>query len=78
MATPSLDRFTSRQQRRGGCWYVRISKRLSTDEKVELDAALADALITSKTISKVLMEDFDFPIMTRTIASHRSGTCSCE
>ena len=75
---PSLERFTRRQFRESGCWFVRVSKQLSDDERTELDAALADRSITSKTICTVLAEDFSFQITARTISSHRTGMCSCE
>jgi hypothetical protein len=73
-----LDRFRQRQVKPNRCWYVRASEQLDADQMIELESALGDPAITSKTISLVLEEDFAFQISSRTINTHRSKDCSCE
>lgn len=81
MAEPkqvSTQRFKQRQKQLSRCWYRRALEQLSADHMAELDAALADLEITSKTISDVLAEEFDFVIASRTISAHRNRECRCE
>ena len=83
MATSStsskpLDRFRQRQVKPNRCWYVRASEQLDADQMAELESALGDPAITSKTISLVLEEDFAFQISSRTVGAHRSRECNCE
>jgi hypothetical protein len=74
----TIDRFKRRQVKPNRCWYVRAKEALTPDQMAELDAALADPSIQSKTISIVLAEDFDFQISSRTVGSHRLRECNCE
>ena len=75
---PTTDRFKRRQVRQNRCWSVRAKETLQPDQMAELDAALADPSIQAKTISIVLLEDFDFQISSRTVGAHRLRECNCE
>jgi hypothetical protein len=74
----TIDRFKRRQVKPNRCWYVRAKEALASEQMNELDAALADPSIQSKTISIVLAEDFNFQISSRTVGAHRLRECNCE